>query len=78
MLDVRPVTPVIGAEVYGIDLSRPLAPDIIDALRAAWLEHLVLFFVDQELTPAHALDPVCARATGERWRHHVRQYAGRL
>jgi alpha-ketoglutarate-dependent taurine dioxygenase len=55
MLDVRPVTPVIGAEVRGIDLSQPLASDIVDALRAAWLEHLVLFFVDQELTPEQQL-----------------------
>jgi taurine dioxygenase len=51
MLDVRPVTPIIGAEVHGIDLSRPLAAKVVDALRDAWLEHLVLFFVDQQVTP---------------------------
>ena len=55
MLDVRPVTPDIGAEVHGIDLSRSLASHIVDAVRAAWLEHLVLFFVDQELTPEQQL-----------------------
>ena len=55
MLDVRPVTPDIGAEVHGIDLSRSLASHIVDAVRAAWLEHLVQFFVDQELTPEQQL-----------------------
>lgn len=50
-LDVRPVTPTIGAEVSGVDLSRPLAAEVVGAIRAAWLEHLVLFFPEQQLTP---------------------------
>ena len=48
---VRPVTPTIGAEVTGVDLSGSLGSDTIAAIRAAWLEHLVLFFPDQQLTP---------------------------
>jgi alpha-ketoglutarate-dependent taurine dioxygenase len=42
----------LGAEVEGVDLSRPLPPGELAALRAAWLEHQVLFFRDQPLTPA--------------------------
>ncbi|MEZ5168343.1 MAG: TauD/TfdA family dioxygenase [Acidimicrobiales bacterium] len=39
----------LGAEVDGIDLAAPVAPSS-GALRAAWLDHLVLVFRDQPLT----------------------------
>jgi taurine dioxygenase len=42
----------LGAEVHGVDLSRPLSEAAVAELRAAWLEHLVIFFRDQALTPA--------------------------
>jgi alpha-ketoglutarate-dependent taurine dioxygenase len=50
-LDVQRVSPTIGAEVRGVDLSQSLSDEVIAAIRAAWLEHLVLFFPDQALTP---------------------------
>ena len=51
---VEPVTPVIGAEVSGVDLGAPLAPDVVEAIRSALMTHLVLFFRDQRLTwPQH-------------------------
>jgi alpha-ketoglutarate-dependent taurine dioxygenase len=50
-VEVRPFSGSIGAEVRGVDVSRDLDDDLIAAIRAAWLEHLVLFFPDQELTP---------------------------
>jgi len=40
----------LGAEVRGVDL-RDLDDDTWGAIHAAWLEHLVLFFPDQDLTP---------------------------
>ena len=49
-LVVEPLTPTIGAEVQGVDLGRPLAAETVAALRRALLDHLVLFFHDQELT----------------------------
>src|SRR5437763_17037914 len=39
-----------GAEIGGVDISRPLAPADRDAIRAAWLNHLVLRFRDQAMT----------------------------
>ncbi len=51
-VEVRPFSGSIGAEVRGVDVSRDLDDDLIAAIRAAWLEHLVLFFPDQELTPS--------------------------
>jgi taurine dioxygenase len=47
-IDIRPLGPVIGAEIHNVDLSRPLTDPQVAALRQAWLE--VLFFRDQDLT----------------------------
>ena len=49
-LEIRRVSGAIGAEVFGVDLSDDLDDEIIATLRSAWLEHLVLFFPDQQLT----------------------------
>lgn len=49
---IEPLTPVIGAEVTGLDLRSPLDDETIAALRADWLRHLVLVFRDQDLTEA--------------------------
>ncbi len=50
-LDIRPLTPTIGAEIRGLDCSQPFDDETRAAVRAAWLEHLVVFFPDQRLTP---------------------------
>jgi taurine dioxygenase len=50
-LDVHLLSPTIGAEVRGVDLASELDDDVIAAIRALWLDRLVLFFPDQELTP---------------------------
>jgi taurine dioxygenase len=47
---VEPIAAALGAEVSGVDLSKPLERDAIDEIRAAWLQHQVLFFRDQPLS----------------------------
>lgn len=49
-LHIQPVTPVIGAEVSGIDLREELDTKTIDGLRAALYRHKVLFLRDQDIT----------------------------
>jgi len=49
-LNILPLTPTIGAEVEGIDLSRPLDASTVSALRRALLDWKVLFFRDQDIT----------------------------
>lgn len=49
-LSVKPLTPHIGAEVSGIDLSKPLSNAQARDVRRAWLDHMVLVFRDQKLT----------------------------
>jgi taurine dioxygenase len=51
-LDVRPLSPIIGAEIGGLDLARPLGDATVAGVRAALNEYHVLFFRDQELAPA--------------------------
>jgi taurine dioxygenase len=61
-LDVRPLTGSIGAEIVGVDLTR-LTDEEWQAIRALWLEHLVVFFPDQRVDPdAHV---ALARRLGE-------------
>lgn len=45
-------TPRIGAEIGGIDLRAPLDDATYLALRRALLQYKVLFFRDQDITPA--------------------------
>ena len=45
-LTLDPLTPVIGAEVAGIDLSQALSPRQEVEIRRALAEHLVIFFRD--------------------------------
>ena len=45
----RSVGPV-GAVIGGVDLSKPLADEVIAEIHSAWLEHHVVFFRDQILS----------------------------
>jgi len=54
-ITVRPVTAAIGAEVIGVDLTVDLEDATVERLRRALLDHLVLFFRDQPMTPAQQL-----------------------
>lgn len=49
-LVIRPLQPTIGAEVEGVDLSKPLTQEQREAIRAAVLKYKVIFFRDQPLT----------------------------
>lgn len=49
-LDIKPLTPAIGAEIRDIDLAAVDTPARIPEIRAALLKHGVIFFRDQDLT----------------------------
>lgn len=55
MVEIRKIGDALGAEVSGLDLSQPLAPELFARIRAAWLEHMVLRFRGQSLTDPQLL-----------------------
>ena len=50
-MEIRPVSGALGAEILGVDLAKLDDATVAD-IRRAWLEHLVVFFRDQDLAPA--------------------------
>ncbi len=52
---ITPLGPTIGAEIGGVDLSQPLDDVIISAIRDALMEHKVICFRDQDITPEQQL-----------------------
>jgi alpha-ketoglutarate-dependent 2,4-dichlorophenoxyacetate dioxygenase len=48
-ITVTPLHPHIGAEIRGVDLRRPVAPDVFAAIDAAFNRHAVLVFPEQPL-----------------------------
>lgn len=48
-LEIAPLSGALGAEIRGVDLSKPLDDETVAAIDAAWMEHIVLLFRDQEL-----------------------------
>ncbi|HEY0647308.1 TauD/TfdA dioxygenase family protein [Phenylobacterium sp.] len=51
-LQIRRTAGALGAEISGVDLSQELPDRTIAAIRQALVEHQVIFFRDQDLTPA--------------------------
>ena len=62
-LEVRRSSGALGAEIDGVDLAAPLDEATVGALRRALLEHIVIFFRDQTLSPEDLL--ALARRFGE-------------
>lgn len=62
-IQVRKLTPAIGAELSGIDLNKPLDKMILDEIYGNLIEHHVIFFRDQDISPENHL--ALARSFGE-------------
>ena len=70
----EPYTPCIGATVHGLDLSQPLSALAQTELQSALAQYEVLFFRDQQLTPAQQV--AFTRTFGEV--HEVKAFFPRL
>jgi taurine dioxygenase len=68
-IEVAPLTGALGAEISGVDLSRPLGNEMFSEIHQAFLDHLVIFFRDQKLEPGQLAD--FARRFGKLDPHHV-------
>ena len=54
-IDIRPVSASVGAEIHNVDLADPMQDRTYQEIRNALNEHGVIFFRDQNLTPAQHL-----------------------
>ena len=59
-LEVVPLDGALGAEIRGLDLKRPIAPDVQKRLREAWARYLVLVVRDQQNISAEDQMGFCA------------------
>lgn len=50
-IDIHPLSPALGAQISGVDLSRDLTGEQRYVIEQALLDHQVLFFRDQPITP---------------------------
>src|SRR5258708_14978152 len=71
-LELRPLSPVLGAEVLNVDLARATADALFAALRDAFLRHQLLVFRDQTFDDEQHV--AFARRWGEIQRHVLSQY----
>ena len=49
-IEVTPLSPACGAEISGVDLSKPLSAHEVEAIKDAWGKHLVLVFRGQKVS----------------------------
>ena len=50
-INARPLSDALGAEIEGVDLAQPLDDETFAAVHSAYLEHQVIVFRSQSLTP---------------------------
>ncbi len=62
-IEVRPLTGVLGAEIFGVDLRQPLAADTWDEIGQAFADHQVILLPDQPVS--HEQHLAFARHFGE-------------
>jgi taurine dioxygenase len=71
-LSITKLHPSLGAEVAGVDLSRPIDAATREALSQALADHLALVFHDQSMTPDQYL--AAAEIFGPPMRQHYSQH----
>jgi taurine dioxygenase len=55
-ITVEKLTPIIGAEIGGVDLAQPLGNQTFQEIHRALAENLVIFFRDQRISDEQHLD----------------------
>lgn len=70
--EVRPLTPNLGAEILGVELSNGISAALFDGIYQAFLRYQVLLFGPQDLPPGDQV--AFARRFGEVQVHVMNQY----
>ena len=72
-IEIIPTGAALGAEIRGVDLARPLDEATFAGIERAYAEHGVIFFRDQQITPAQQVaftrrfGEIEFNIFGERW-----------
>jgi len=69
---MRPFDALLGAEIIGLDLTRPLSDEDFARIHRAHLDHALLVFRDQRITPEQQI--ACSRRFGSLQIHVLRQF----
>ena len=72
-MQIHPFAGPVGAEVLGLDLAAPLAPEDFARIHRAHLDHHVLVFRDQRITPGQQVE--FSRRFGPLQTHVLHQFA---
>lgn len=64
-LQLTPLSPVLGAEVRGVNLAAGLDDETFEAIHGAWLRYGVLFFKDQPEPMTEAVQTAFGRRFGD-------------
>lgn len=72
--EAKPLSPLMGAEVFGLDAAQPISDATRDAVLDALNRYKVLVLRDQDLTPAAQAD--FTRCFGELEQHVNREFRG--
>jgi taurine dioxygenase len=72
-MKIERLTPLLGAEVTGINLAEPLDADTSKRLYAAWIDNAVLVIRDQKLEPRQFAQ--AARLFGELMEQQLAKFA---
>jgi taurine dioxygenase len=51
-LQTRPLSPALGAEIIGVDLSQPISDQLFEGILQCWHDNVVVLFRDQHLSEA--------------------------
>ena len=68
-VSIKPLSDALGVEVTGVDLSRPVKPDDLAAMKRAHADHLVMVVRGQKLDPEQYL--AAARLFGDTMPQHL-------
>jgi taurine dioxygenase len=71
-IEIRPFDAPLGAEVVGLDLSLPLSAEDFTRIHRAHLDHHVLVFRDQRITPRQQVE--FSKRFGQLQIHVLRQF----
>ncbi|HDS1734029.1 TauD/TfdA family dioxygenase [Pseudomonas sp. BP8] len=70
--EIRPFSGAVGAEIIGLDLAQPVNSDDFNRIHRAHLDHHVLVFRDQRISPEHQI--AFSRRFGELQIHVLKQF----